>query len=287
MVKTCLSTYSLWRYNGVMSIYDMISKTAEWGFEAIEFTDGPWLFESDEKELRRIGDAARSAGLDVVNLCCDGDLINGSDGDLDREVERICRNVDKAALLGSRMMRHDAGHLPRGRKRGLGYSYNLPRLAEGCRRITEYAENVGVMTLTENHGVFSQDPDRVASLVDAVDHPNFGLLVDIGNFMDIDYVPYKAVAKLAPYAYHVHCKDCLFKKGTEIFPGDNWYCTAGGNYNRGTIVGHGDAGISQCVRILKNAGYEGCISIEYEGVEDAMAGIPASLANVKRFWDIA
>ena len=32
--------------------------------------------------------------------------------------------------------------------------------------------------MVENHGYFAQDSDRVEKLINAVDHPNFGLLLD-------------------------------------------------------------------------------------------------------------
>jgi len=34
-------------------------------------------------------------------------------------------------------------------------------------------------------------------------------------------------------------------------------------------------------------GYDGYLSVEYEGIEDALHGIRISLDNLKRFWDMA
>ena len=45
-----------------------------------------------------------------------------------------------------------------------GFDTVLPRLAEGVRRITEYAAEKGVRTMVENHGRFVQDSDRVEKL---------------------------------------------------------------------------------------------------------------------------
>ena len=61
----------------------------------------------------------------------------------------------------------------------------------------------------------------------------------------------------------------------------------GGSYARGTIIGHGDARVSQSIGILKRAGYDGFLSVEYEGIEDNLLGIRISLDNLKRFWDMA
>ena len=40
-----------------------------------------------------------------------------------------------------------------------------------------------------------------------------------------------------------------------------------GNYLRGTIIGHGNVPVKQCLHILKSAGYDDTISIEFEGME--------------------
>jgi sugar phosphate isomerase/epimerase len=141
--------------------------------------------------------------------------------------------------------------------------------------------------MTENHGFFSQDADRVAALIDAVNSPNFGALVDLGNFSCADEETTLSVSRLAPYAFFVHCKDFLYKKGSEIHPGDGWITTRGGNYVRGTIVGHGAAGIPQSIGTLKRLGYDGWLSLEFEGTEDNLLGIQMGLANMKRFWEMA
>ena len=287
-MKYSVNSYSYGVYSdaGRLGIYGMIEKTAEYGYDGIEFTEAPWM-NTDEAELRRIGETARKAGLATVSLCTGADFLNGSEGDLDREVERVCRIVDKAACLGVSMMRHDVAYRVPDRKHGIGYFYLLPRLAEGCRRVTEYAATLGIKTMTENHGFFSQDADRVAALIDAVDSPNFGALVDLGNFSCADEETTLSVSRLAPYAFHVHCKDFLYKKGSEIHPGDGWITTRGGNYVRGTIVGHGAAGIPQSLGTLKRLGYDGWLSLEFEGTEDNLLGIQMGLANMKRFWEMA
>lgn len=284
-MKFCVNSYSFGHYGAAneLGIYGMIEKTVELGFDGIEFTEADWLNTTDD-ELRKIGETARNAGLATVSLCVGADFLNGSEGDLDREVERVCCLVDKAACLGVGMMRHDVAWSMSKKTHGIGYAVVLPRLAEGCRRVTEYAATKGIKTMTENHGYFSQDADRVASLIDAVDSPNFGALLDLGNFMCADEEPPLSVSRLAPYAFHVHCKDFLYKKGTEIEPGEGWFRTRAGNYLRGTVVGHGEAGIPQSLGILKRNGYDGFLSLEFEGVEDNLVGIRLGLANMKRFW---
>ncbi len=286
-MKYCVNSYSFGGYAAAdrLGIYGMIDKAAELGFDGIEFTSAYWL-NADERELANIGAYVKSKGLEPVSLCVGADLINGSDGDLDKEVSRVCRMADKAKLLGVSMLRHDASSGFSGRKYSIGYADALPRLAEGCRRISEYAEAIGIRTMTENHGFFSQDADRVETLVNSVACRNFGVLLDLGNFMCADEDPTLSVSRLAAYAFHVHAKDFLYKSGKEPFPGDGWFRTRAGNYLRGTVVGHGEAKIYQSFGILKRAGYDGFLSLEFEGVEDNLTGIRMGLENMKRLWEL-
>jgi len=134
----------------------------------------------------------------------------------------------------------------------------------------------------ENHGFFCQDSERVEMLVCAVDHPNFGVLVDMGNFICVDEDPQVAVGRLMPYAFHVHAKDFHLKPGDGWWPGRGWNRSRGGNFWRGAMIGHGDVPVRGCLRIMKAAGYDGVLSIEFEGMEDVLTGIACGHENLRR-----
>ena len=281
-MKYCVSTYSFGGYLDSLGIRGVIDKAAELGFEGIEFVDGGYLDIPDE-EIAAIGAYAREKGLETVDLCVGADLWNG---DTESGVAALKKNVDKALLLGCKLMRHDVAYSLPCRKYGIGYSDALLALVPACREVTEYAASKGVRTMTENHGYFSQDAERVMSLINGVGHPNFGALVDLGNFMCADEDPAVSVSKLIPYAFHIHAKDFLFKPGTEIAPDGTWFSTRAGNHLRGAVIGHGCAKIPQSIGIVKRSGYDGWISVEFEGVEDNLRGIELGLANLKRYAEI-
>lgn len=192
-----------------------------------------------------------------------------------------------AANLGVSLMRHDVTGGIRTRKYGIGYDDVLPVLAERIREVTEYAAEKGIRTMTENHGFFSQDANRVEKLINAVGHPNFGALVDMGNFLCADENPNVSVGIMAPYAFHVHAKDFFVKSGLEPNPGDGWFRSRGGNYLRGAIIGHGDARVAQSIGTMIRSGYDGYITIEFEGMEDNLRGIELGYKNLKRFIEMA
>lgn len=58
----------------------------------------------------------------------------------------------------------------------------VDRAAETIHSILDYSAGTGLNILVENHGRASSDPAVLLSLIKKVDHPKFGLLVDLGNW---------------------------------------------------------------------------------------------------------
>ncbi|MBO4278163.1 MAG: sugar phosphate isomerase/epimerase [Clostridia bacterium] len=283
-MKIGISLYSFHEYADEKSlgIKGCIDKVKEFGGEGVDFIETPGL---DQEQYiayaKDIGDYCRKVGIMPVCFCVGSDFLNR---DTDAEIERVKKLVDIAAAYGCSVMRHDAtpGY-PNTVKTGRSFDSVLPTLARAYRAVTEYACPKGVKTCIENHGFFAQDPERIEKLINAVGHPNFGALIDIGNFACADADHNYAVGLLAPYAFHAHAKDFHKKSGSLDDPGEGWFRSRGGNYLRGSIIGHGDVPVRQCVQTLKRAGYEGFLDIEFEGMEDPLKGIRIGIANLKRF----
>ena len=286
-MKIGVSSYSYSRLvrNGQMKQIEVVAKAKEMGFDVLEFStiavpEGETLPKFAEK-LRKEADRV---GIALANYTIGADFINGSNGDLKAEIERVKEEVRVAQILGVPGMRHDASRgFPAEKKGAKSFDAALPRLKEGCRAVTEYAATMGIKTMVENHGHFCQDSDRVEKLVTAVDHPNFGVLIDMGNFICVDEDPAIAVGRLLPYAFHVHAKDFQLKPGTAPWPGQGWALTRGGNFRRAAIIGHGDVPVVTCLRAMKNAGFDGVLSIEFEGIEEVLTGISLGLEALRRF----
>ena len=138
--------------------------------------------------------------------------------------------------------------------------------------------------MVENHIFFVQDSDRMERLYNAVDHPNFGILTDMGNFTCADEDPAISVGIGAPYAFYVHAKDFILKNFNECDPGEGSFQTRAGNYLRGPIVGHGNVPVKQCLYCLKKCGYDGYIAIEFEGMEDPFTAIRIGGDNIRKYW---
>lgn len=283
-MKTCVSSYSFSNYmrKTGSTQKDIIRTAAEMGFDAIEYTDlhvPEGMSESDYASVLR--EESEKCSLPIVNYTIGADFLNCDD--FDAEVERVCRKADIAKILGAGGMRHDAtvGYKDE-RKHFTSFDVALPVLIKGCRAVTEYAETIGVETMVENHGQFSQESARVERLVGGVNNPNFGWLVDIGNFLCADDEPAKAVGVAAPFAKHVHVKDFHIKSGSEFDPGRGFFTTRGGTYLRGAILGQGNVPVYQCLKTIKRSGYDGYVSIEFEGIEDNLPALETGLENLKK-----
>ena len=270
---------------GTLQFNDIPAKAKEMGFDVVEFSvlklpagETPLSFAPKLREL------CDRAGIAAANYTIGADFLNGSKGDWKAEAERLKDEVRVAKILGAPGMRHDAtyGYAP-AHKGPRGFDDALPVLAKGCRAVTEFAADLGIRTMVENHGFFAQDSSRVERLMNAVNHPNFGWLVDMGNFLCVDEDPAQALGRAMPYAFHVHAKDFHVKSGRNPAPGAGWFQSRGGNYLRGAVIGHGEVPIVQCLGIMKKAGYDGVLSIEFEGIEEPLKGIGISLANLRRF----
>ncbi len=267
---------------------DLCDLAKELGFGGIEFID---LTLAECEKLRvanplegaaRIRKHCADIGLEVIAYTVSADFLKE---DIEAEVARVCGCVDVAAELGVSILRHDATfQIPNAHL--LGWREVIQQIAPYIRRVTEYAETKGIRTCTENHGFFLQAPNRVEELIRTVGHQNYGWLCDMGNFLCADVDPACAVKIAAPYTFHVHAKDFLFKDGSLGFCPEGYFETNGGNYIRGTAVGHGVVPIAKCLRMLKKAGYDRWLSIEFEGMEENIPALRAGISFLRKTLEI-
>lgn len=296
-----ISSYSLDRdiSAGRLSLLEAIDYAAKIGAECMELVPFAFRFwdpesgEIDQPMVDRVRKRAADAGIKLVNYSILGNLaLEGEE--LQKEVKRIKREVDVVAALGIPSMRHDISFFRRSMFESTVADFDrlLPQFAEQTALICEYAKGQGVRTLLENHGFFVNGCDRVERIINAVNHENYGLLLDTGNIICVDEDPSVACAQLARLCKMVHLKDFYVRHQD---PGDTtqfdcagrWFRSRGGKYLRGSIVGQGDLDIAAAIRALKAANYDGPIAIEFEGMEDAQYATAVGLHNARRLWDEA
>ncbi len=252
----------------------------EMGFDGIEFTpleDKSYGITDDPmKTAREIREHCEKIGLEIIAYTVGADLRANKEN----AVRELCAYVDVAEALGAKTLRHDVCYsLPS--EHLYTYKNAIEEMVPYIREVTEYAEKKGIRTCTENHGYIFQAPERVEQLILAVNHKNYGWLCDMGNFLCADAEPQRACTIAAPYTFHVHAKDFLFKNADEDAP-EGFFQTLGANHIRGTVVGHGAVPVKACVKALRRGGYDGWLSIEFEGMEECLPAIKAGLEYLKK-----
>ena len=286
-MKFSVSTYSLSGLleNGNTTEKDLIKIAKEIGFDGIEFAEIRTPEGMDKIEYaKELKAECEKVGITPVQYSIGADFIYGSDSDIEKEIERLKYEVDVAAALGVSGMRHDCtGGFRDDEAKTKGFAEALPFIIKGCKAVTEYAKTKGIRTMMENHGYFCQDSDRVEKIVTGVNDGNFGLLLDMGNFLCADENPVVAFGKLKKYASFVHAKDFHIKSGDNIAPVNGFFTTRGGTHLRGAILGHGNVPVFQCLSIMKNEGYDYFVTLEFEGCEEPKMACEWGLETLKKY----
>jgi sugar phosphate isomerase/epimerase len=142
-----------------------------------------------------------------------------------------------------------------------GYSEEDARgwVADAIRQCLSLAQERGVVLALENHWGLTATPDQVLRILREVDSPWLRVTLDCGNFLDD---PYTKLAQLAPYAVQVHAKT--------YYGGGVWY-TLELDYGR-------------IAALLRAVGFTGYVTLEYEGKEDPLVGVPRSVEMLRQHF---
>ena len=290
-MKVGLSTYSLLEAieAGEMTILDVFQWVADHGGEHVELVPYGFSLVDDIELATAVKEKAVELGLEISNYSMPANFVQATEAEFEEEVARIKKHVDLLDHMNIRHLRHDvtAFTLPP-EKRTIEYFENaLPQMVEGSRRIADYAAQFAITTTIENHGMAVQHSDRVQRVLQAVDRPNFKTTLDVGNFLCVDEDPIVGVSKNLPYASLIHVKDFYIRPSNE-HPGEGkWFESANGNFLRGSIFGQGDVNTREIIKRVKQSGYDGYLTLEFEGMEECRMGSRIGLENVKRLWEEA
>lgn len=237
--------------DGRLTLVDWMRFAAEeLGLTAVELED-KHLGEPREDRLEAVAGAAARFGLTIVNIA----LMNnfGVADDTRRGVEqaRTREWMTAARRLGARFLRTFAGW-PEGAR-----AARWPAMIAALRSVCREAERRGVRMVMENHnhGGFVQTAADATGILGEVGSPALGLLLDTGNYLD----GLASVKTTVTRAWHVHAK-----------------FTRIGDDGRDPSIDH-DA----IVALLREAGYDGWISAEYEGAEASRTAVPRALAYLQ------
>ena len=118
------------------------------------------------------------------------------------------------------------------------------------------AQECGVILGLENHWGLTRKPEGVLRIVNTINSPWLGALMDTGNFLED---PYEKLKMMAPKTVFVQAKT--------YFGGGEWYTL--------------DLDYQRIAAILAQVRYHGYVSLEFEGKENPDTGVPKSLALLR------
>lgn len=274
-MKTSITMYSFHRAarQKGMTVEAFIRTAGRLGADAVDLLSYFWKDES--AEAPRVAEWLSEAGVALAAYAVGNNFVKGGDEDFAKAVRTVKDGIEMAAQLGAPAMRVFGGNLPE----GMSVAEALDRAAKGLRECLPLAEERGVVLAVENHGGMPGTADELKDLLEAVDSPFVRACVDVGNFLGAGDEVGPAVEATAYLAAHVHVKDFRVFDLTS----DRGHKPQRANWRiEPCAVGEGDVPLARCFKAFADAGYDGYLSLEYEGIDDdELAGVTRSLAAMR------
>jgi sugar phosphate isomerase/epimerase len=284
------SYFHTWRQGGfdVPAFIHEAKRAGADGVELLDFfyndagADRVALFTSEQVAAKR--DKAKAAlaetGLPVPIFSVANNFAKHDPAEREIDLKKIQFGVDEAGNYGAKVVRVFAGDV----SESVTFDDAREYIVDGLAKASAYAYERGIKLALENHGTLAGRGDQVCGLIDDVrsraGNYALGANPDTGNFLIVGQPSHEAIRQVAPYAYMVHFKD--FAPAPEDWTGFS-YKTIEGDPLVGMAVGEGVVDLATCVGSLKRAGFDGWLSVEYEGEEDAMSAVPRSIANARKY----
>ncbi|MCB9266638.1 MAG: sugar phosphate isomerase/epimerase [Lewinellaceae bacterium] len=260
--KISLAQWSLHNalQKGKMDNLDFAAKAKnDFGIDAVEYVSQ--FFQDKAKDKAYLDEMKKRAddnGVRSLLIMIDGEGSLGSTEEEARKqaVENHFKWLDAAKTLGCHSIRVNAA--------GEGQASDVAQSAlRSLQQLGDYAAQLELNVLVENHGGYSSDGQWLSFIMEALNKPNVGTLPDFGNFCiergeggkcAKEYNRYDGMHDLLPFAKGVSAKSYAFdEQGKE------------------TTIDY-----AHMLKLVKDAGYTGHIGIEFEGEGSEAEGILAT-----------
>jgi sugar phosphate isomerase/epimerase len=269
-IKLGISSYSYWHFRDpkvpIETVIDRASALGVGGVDVLHRQmDG-----EDRSYLQRLKRHAFLNGVDLICLSIHQNFVSPDAAVRQNNIDHTVRCIELAYQLGIPAIRLNSGRW------GTVESFDrlmelrgdeppLPGYTEddafgwciGCiEECLPRAAECGVILALENHWGLTREPEGVLRIVQAINSPWLGALMDTGNFLE---APYEKLKTMAPHAVFVQAKT--------YYGGGEWYTL--------------DIDYTEVAAILAAVNYNGYVSLEFEGKESAETGVPASIAMLR------
>jgi len=214
-LKIGLNAYSFNKplTDGRMNLHQLLEFCADHQIDAVDLTayyfPGYPAVPPDEF-LHEIKYNAFRKGIDISGTGVRNEFVTPDPEKRRAEIELVKRWILAASKLGAPVIRIFAGHLPydgHSREEVLGWVVNA------TKECVEFGRKNGVIVAVQNHNAFLRTAQQTIELIEKVDSPWFGQILDIGSFRQDD--PYREIEKCIPYAVNWQIKELVYQQGKE------------------------------------------------------------------------
>jgi L-ribulose-5-phosphate 3-epimerase len=265
-IKLSVSSYSYWHFKKEKyPIEKVIDEAAKVGVEGIDILHRQMESE-DNAYIQKLKKHAFVNGIAFTCLSIHQSFVSPDKEFLAKEIEHTKKCIELAARMGIPCLRLNSGRWGTIKSfdelmKARGVEPILPGYTEddgfkwcidSIQQCLPTAEENGVLLALENHWGLCSSPEGQLRIKKAIDSPWLGIMMDTGNFLEN---PYDKLEMLAPYTNFVQAKT--------YYGGGEWYSL--------------DLDYKRIIAILRKVNYQGYISLEFEGKEDAATAVPKSI----------
>jgi sugar phosphate isomerase/epimerase len=244
----CAYSYSSYLAKGKMTMEDFIVKAVGLGVLGVDMTTY-WLKSTEPSYLASLRSFAYRHGMPFSGLAIGADLCQSESAKRAEILETVRKWVDATQLLGASHLRVFGDKLPAGATAEQGIGWVVETMKPAC----EYAGSKGIILGLESHSGLTTQASNIVEILRRVNSPYAGCNLDISNFPEN---PYEQIEQCLPYATHTHIRDFY---GEPKQPLD----------------------LERVWQLFTKNGYNGYMSAEYEGKEDAVTGVPKLIEKIK------
>jgi sugar phosphate isomerase/epimerase len=187
--------------------------------------------------------------------------------------DEMVDHIEYANAIGAKVMRVVGSSLM---FRFEDHGPQIQKLSRMFTNAMKVADNYGIKLADENH--IDYNADEMLELIHNVNHPNFGINFDTGNFLRVLDDPIQGMEKLARFTFSTHVKDLKINPQAAV---NDWY------FFSCTPVGDGLVDNQKLAQLLKDANYEGFLAMEIDTLhpdynDDEDDAVAKSVAELKR-----
>jgi len=204
-----------------------------------------------------------------------GDFVQKTDAEQQPAIDSVKEAMDASVELGCKTMLVTTG----GCKPEIDQAEARKLIAGGLQKVLPDAKAAGLTITIEDVGSPAAPYGTMSDMLEMCElvGPDLKLTYDNGNFLTRGEDPNAALDTVWGKVAHTHCKDWrrLPADGDQGFVGGDGYRYIG------EVCGEGDMDYPANIAALREKGYTGYLSFEYEGPDDPREAARKGLANIR------